>query len=146
VSYSWLVFSVVDVWLSIQRWADSTPAKILGGRMAAVNVSEAIGLLKSLKERHAELKALRDENSNRVTRFMGIGGDKSIQKDPVYSVTKLDRTVNRLAQEIRKLDQAIKTSNATTMLGSYDWKEEIMGLIETEDGADAFIPIVRPPA
>jgi hypothetical protein len=101
--------------------------------MAAVSVSEALGLLKSLKERHAELKSLRDSNSTNERRYMGLGGDKTVDKTPIYSVTKLDRTVNRLAQEIRKIDQAIKTSNATTMLASYDWNEDVLGTVETED-------------
>src|ERR1700730_5677344 len=105
--------------------------------MSQVSVSEALGLLKSVKERHAELKALRDENGHRERRYMGLGGDKTVDKTPVYSVTKLDRTVNRLAQEIRKIDQAIKTSNATTTLVGYDWNEEVLGTVETEDAPKA---------
>jgi hypothetical protein len=94
-------------------------------------VSEAIGILKALKERHTELVSLRNENSTRERRFMGMGGDKITEKTPVYSVTALDKTVNRVASEIRRIDQAIKASNATTTLANYDWDEEVLGVIET---------------
>lgn len=97
-----------------------------------VTVSEALGLMKTLKQRHEELKSLRSENATRETRYFGANADKSTDKVPVYSVTKLDKTVNVLAMEIRKLDAAIKRHNAVTTLDGYDWSEDVLGVIETE--------------
>lgn len=97
-----------------------------------VTVSEALGILKSLNARHAELKALRDENANSERRFYGVGGDKQIEKTPVYNVKKLDQTVNRIAMEIRKLDAAVKLHNATQTVEGYDWDDAVLGVIETE--------------
>ena len=99
--------------------------------MAQVTVSEALGLMKTLQQRHGELKSLRDENAHRERRFMGMGGDKVIEKNPVYDVKKLDRTVNRLALEIRRLDTALKAHNAVATLANYDWNDEVLGAIET---------------
>lgn len=100
--------------------------------MSQITVSEAIGLLKTLKQRHDELKALRDENSTREKRYYGIGADKSVEKSPVYDVRKLDQTVNRLAMAHRTMDNAIKIHNATTVLANYNWDESVLGVIETE--------------
>ncbi len=103
-----------------------------GDNMAVVTVSEALGLLKALNERHSELVALRNENAHRERRFMGMGGDKVLEKVPVYNVKALDKTVNRLALEVRRLDASIKRHNAVTTLENYEWSDEILGLIETE--------------
>lgn len=97
-----------------------------------ITVSEGIGLLKTLNQRHAELKALRDENAYRERRMFGVGGDKEVIKEPVYNVKKLDQTTNQIALQIRKLDNAIKQSNATTQLYNFDWDDAVLGVIETE--------------
>lgn len=97
-----------------------------------VTVNEALGLLKTLRQRHEELKALRTGNAERERRFYGATGDKEVVKEPVYSVKSLDRTVNRVALEIRKLDNAIKQHNAVSRLEGYDWNEDVLGVIETE--------------
>lgn len=100
--------------------------------MAQITVSEGLGLLKTLKQRHEELKNLRDENANREKRYYGASADKMTERLPVYNVKALDKTVSRLALEIRKLDTAVKAHNATTGLPNYDWDESILGVIETE--------------
>lgn len=100
--------------------------------MAQITVSEALGLVKTLKERHGELKSLRDENANKERRFYGVGGDKTTEKVPVYSVKKLDQTVNRLSLEIRRIDTALKAHNAATKLEGYEWDDAVLGVIETE--------------
>lgn len=97
-----------------------------------ITVSEGIGLLKTLNQRHAELKALRDENAHRERRFFGVGGDKETVKEPVYDVKKLDQTCNQVALQIRKLDNAIKQSNATMTLHGFDWNDAVLGVVETE--------------
>jgi len=97
-----------------------------------ITVSEGLGFLKTLKQRHEELKAMRDENSNREKRYYGANADKTTEKIPVYDVRKLDKTVNTLALTLRKLDSAIKAHNATTKLAGFDWDDSVLGVIETE--------------
>jgi hypothetical protein len=99
--------------------------------MSIITVSEGLGLLKTLNQRYGELKALRDENANSERRFYGVGGDKTTEKTPVYNVKALDMTLNRLAMEIRKIDNAIKKHNAVTQLAGYDWDDALLGVIET---------------
>lgn len=100
-----------------------------------ITVSEGLGLLKTLNERHLELKALRDSNSMSERRFIGMSGDKTIDRKPVYDVKKLDVTVNRIAMVIRRLDNAIKKHNAITQLAEFDWDEAVLGLIESDPTA-----------
>jgi len=98
--------------------------------MAQITVSEALGLMKTLRARYDELKALRSDNAHKERHFYGTAGDKAIDKDPVYDVKALDKTVNRIAMEIRKLDTAIKAHNALSKLENYEWDEELLGIIE----------------
>jgi hypothetical protein len=97
--------------------------------MAKVTISEALSCMKTLKERHSELVALRNENSNTRTRHYGMGGDKTDKIEPVYDVKKLDALVGQVAKEIRKLDVAIKNANATLEVPTYDWDEKVLGEI-----------------
>jgi hypothetical protein len=98
-----------------------------------ITVSEGLGLLKTLKERHKELTGMRDENSNKERRFYGAAADKMTERLPVYNVKLLDKSVNRLAMEIRRLDAAVKKHNALAVLEGYDWNDEILGVIELAD-------------
>lgn len=97
--------------------------------MAQVTISEALSCMKTLRERHAELVNLRNENSRNHTRRYGIGGDKDETVTPVYDVKKLDAIVNQVAREIRKLDVAIKNANAKLKVPGYDWSEDVLGEI-----------------
>ncbi len=95
-----------------------------------LTISEGIATLKMLRERHAELVALRNKNSEKETRFFGADASKQRDIVPVYDVEKLDALVTQVAKEIRKLDMALKMANASTPLHTYDWNEEVMGQVE----------------
>lgn len=94
-----------------------------------ITISEGIGYLKMLRERHAELLALRNQNAVKETRFYGANADKNKEIDPVYDVKSLDRLVTSVAREIRKLDMAIKSMNAVIRL-DYDWDDSVLGQVE----------------
>ena len=74
--------------------------------MAHITINEGLAWLKTLKKRHEELLALRNDNAHRERRFYGASADKEIVKEPVYDVKVLDRLVTRVAREIRLLEQA----------------------------------------
>lgn len=93
-----------------------------------MNISQALGWMKTLKERHRELIELRNENSKRSTRFLDSG--KEIKDEPTYAVQKLDAKVVLVAKEIRLLDQAIKDTNATTEVKGYSKNEDVLDSIE----------------
>lgn len=77
--------------------------------MAQITINEGLAWLKTLKKRHEELLALRNDNAHRERRFYGASADnKEIVKEPVYDVKVLDRLVTRVAREIRLLEQALK--------------------------------------
>src|SRR5436190_24119376 len=76
--------------------------------MAQITINEGLAWLKTLKKRHEELLALRNDNAHRERRFYGASADKEIVKEPVYDVKVLDRLVTRVAREIRLLEQAVK--------------------------------------
>ena len=94
--------------------------------MAQITINEGLAWLKTLKKRHEELLALRNDNAHRERRFYGASADKEIVKEPVYDVKVLDRLVTRVAREIRLLEQALKT-NAKTMIDTYDQDESALG-------------------
>ena len=95
-----------------------------------ITISEGIGNLKMLRERHAELLALRNKNAEKETRFYGANADKNKEFEPIYDVKKLDALVVKVAIEIRRLDMAIKAANASTELSIYEWDESVLGNIE----------------
>src|ERR1700722_15408012 len=102
--------------------------------MARISVSEGIGYLKALQERHKEILALRNSSTQQVSRTVKMGyGDKGPVETTVtllYDLRKLDKTVITLATTIRKLDSSIKRHNATHQLEDFDWQDELLGQIE----------------
>ena len=84
--------------------------------MAQITINEGLAWLKTLKKRHEELLALRNDNAHRERRFYGASADKEIVKEPVYDVKVLDKLVTRVARDTRLLEQALKTTNAKTMV------------------------------
>jgi hypothetical protein len=98
-----------------------------GGTMAQITINEGLAWLKTLKKRHEELLALRNDNAHRERRFYGASADKEIVKEPVYDVKVLDRLVTRVAREIRLLEQALKTTNARTTIEAYDQDDAALG-------------------
>src|SRR6266480_218180 len=99
---------------------DPRRAEIERTGMAQITLNEALAWLKTLKKRHEELITLRDGNAHRERRFYGASADKEIVKEPVYDVKALDKSVTRVAREIRLLEQALKATNARTTIDAYD--------------------------
>src|SRR5713101_3295885 len=95
--------------------------------MAQITINEGLAWLKTLKKRHEELMALRNDNAHRERRFLGIAADKEIIKEPVYDVKVLDKLVTRVAREIRLLEQALKATNAKTVIETYDQNDAVLG-------------------
>lgn len=95
-----------------------------------ITISDGIGNLKMLRERHSELISLRDKNSEKETRFYGSNADKSKEFDPIYDVKKLDLLVTSVAREIRRLDVAIKSANASSFVPGYNWSDDCLGQVE----------------
>jgi hypothetical protein len=95
--------------------------------MAQITLNEGLAWLKTLKKRHEELIALRDGNAHRERRFYGATADKEIVKEPVYDVKALDKSVTRVAREIRLLEQALKATNAKTVVEDYDQNDAALG-------------------
>jgi ERCC4-type nuclease len=58
--------------------------------MAHITINEGLAWLKTLKKRHEELLALRNDNAHRERRFYGAAADREIVKEPVYDVKALD--------------------------------------------------------
>jgi hypothetical protein len=95
--------------------------------MAQITLNEALAWLKTLKKRHEELIALRNENSHRERRFYGAAADKELVREPVYDVRALDKAVTRVAREIRLLEQAMKATNARTVIEAYEQDDAVLG-------------------
>lgn len=93
-----------------------------------MNISEGLGWAKTLKERHAELVALRNANSStRVTRY---GNSDPVELRPEYDVKALDKRITLLARESRLLDEAIKRTNAATQLEGFQRNDEVLGELD----------------
>lgn len=95
--------------------------------MAQITINEGLAWLKTLKKRHEELLALRDGNAHRERRFLGATADREIIKEPIYDLRVLDRLVTRVAREIRLLEQALKATNAKTVVEAYDQDDAVLG-------------------
>lgn len=94
-----------------------------------ITISQGLAWKNTLKERHRELVSLRDSNSVTRTRRWGETKDDVIET-PVYDVKHLDKMVGRLALEIRRLDDAIKVTNASALIVGYAKDENILGELE----------------
>ena len=92
-----------------------------------MTIDEGLRWMSTLKTRHTELVGLRNSNSNERSRYFG---DREVAIDkPVYDVKALDKVVNQVAKEIRKLDEAIKKTNAVTTVLEYTKDEAALGEI-----------------
>jgi len=95
--------------------------------MAQITINEGLAWLKTLKKRHEELLALRNDNAHRERRFYGTAADKELVKEPVYDVKVLDKLVTRVAREVRVLDQSLKATNAKTVIDGYNQDDAVLG-------------------
>ena len=110
-------------------WCSKKENKLGGDNMSQLTISQGLAWMKTLKTRHNELVALRDRNSSERIRRWGETKDDVVEK-PVYDVKELDKLVNKVSLEIRKLDDAIKTINTTTVLKDYVWNENVLGEVQ----------------
>jgi hypothetical protein len=97
--------------------------------MEEITLSQGLAWMKTLRGRHSELVELRNRNSAERIRRWGETKEDVVEK-PVYDVKKLDRTINKVSLEIRKLDDAIKVTNAATFINSYKRDDEVLGELE----------------
>jgi hypothetical protein len=95
--------------------------------MPHITINEGLAWLKTLKKRQEELIALRNDNAHRERRFYGSAADKEIVREPVYDVKVLDKLVTRVAREIRLLEQALKATNAKTVVEAYEQDHAVLG-------------------
>lgn len=92
-----------------------------------MNISEALGWMKTLKTRHQELLVLRNQNSaTQINHY----GDNRTEVKPEYDVKKLDKRVSLVAREIRLLDESIKRTNATTEVPNFVRNDDVLGELE----------------
>ena len=54
-------------------------------------------------------------------------GERQLVKEPVYDVKVLYKLVTGVAREIRLLDQALKATNAKTVVDRYDQDDAVLG-------------------
>ncbi len=94
--------------------------------MEEITLSQGLAWMKTLRVRHNELVALRDRNSAERIRRWGETKEDIVEK-PVYDVKELDRMINKLALELRRLDDAMKVTNAKTIVENYKRDDEILG-------------------
>jgi len=94
--------------------------------MEEITLSQGLAWMKTLRERHNELVMLRDRNSAERTRRWGETKEDVVEK-PVYDVKNLDKMINQVALELRKLDDAIKVTNAGTIINNYKRDDEVLG-------------------
>jgi hypothetical protein len=85
-----------------------------------------MGWRDTLKERQSELVSLRNANSNQETRVYGQS-DKERIILPRYDVVALDKTISKIGMELRKLDEAIKSTNQSTTVQNYLRDESVLG-------------------
>jgi hypothetical protein len=91
----------------------------------AMSIDEGLRWLGTLKVRHNELINLRNSNAREDRHFYG---EKEIKvSQALYDVKALDKLVNQVAKEIRRLDESIKKTNAITNLVGFEKNEDILG-------------------
>ena len=95
-----------------------------------ITISEALNWGKTLKERHTELVALRNQNSSSSRSYYGANADKHTEITPKYDVKKLDSLITRLAREQRLLDDAVKRTNAQVQVIGYEQNDAVLGELE----------------
>lgn len=94
--------------------------------MEEITLSQGLAWMKTLRVRHNELVVLRDRNSAERIRRWGETKEDIVEK-PVYDVKELDRMINKIGLELRKLDDAIKVTNAKTIIENYKRSDEVLG-------------------
>lgn len=91
-----------------------------------MTINEAMIWQAQLKERLTELQTLRNQNAQREHRYLA-NTDKEIVNEPLYDVVHLDSMINRIANDLRKLNLALKSTNAITEVAGYAMDESVIG-------------------
>lgn len=95
-----------------------------------ITINEGLSWMKTLRARHSELVALRNQNADMETRYYGVDASRMSEKKPLYDVKKLDALIGAVARDIRLLDSAIKKTNVTTTIVGYSQNEDVLGVVE----------------
>jgi len=90
-----------------------------------MTIDEALRWMQTLKARHTELVGLRNKNATDSSRY--FGDREVVVEKPIYDVKALDKLVNQVAKELRKLDESIKKTNVLTQVISYEKDEAALG-------------------
>lgn len=90
-----------------------------------MTIDEALRWMVTLKTRHGELVGLRDRNSKDSSRY--FGDREVVVEKPVYDIKALDKLINSVAKEIRRLDESIKKTNVVTQVLDYTKDETALG-------------------
>jgi hypothetical protein len=92
-----------------------------------ITISEALGVMKTLKARAAELIALRNGNARAVERYFGNeAAPREVQK-PEYDAKALDKQITLIARELRLCESATKRMNVKVVLEDYTWDDSVLG-------------------
>lgn len=92
-----------------------------------VTLNEGLALLKTLRERRAELVSLRDANSVRTRRYIGANAEKDTVTEVLYDVKKIDTVVAKIAKTERDLSSAIKATNAVVVVKEFTQPDDVLG-------------------
>ena len=95
--------------------------------MAQITINEGLAWPENAEEAARGAACASKRYVHRERRFYGASADREIVKEPVYDVKALDRLVGRVAREIRLLDQALKATNAKTIVEAYDQDDAVLG-------------------
>ena len=91
----------------------------------AMTIDEGLRWMQTLKQRHNELLGLRNSNAREESRY--YGEKELVTHRVLYDIKALDKLVNQVAKEVRRLDESIKKTNALTNLVGFDKNEDILG-------------------
>jgi len=73
---------------------------------------------------------LRNTNAHRERLYYGANSDKERVSEPLYDPKLLDRQIATVAREQRLVDEALKRSNATTVLQGYERDDRVLGELQ----------------
>jgi len=79
-----------------------------------VTINKAMVLMKAVRERVNQLRALRGQVSTREYTY--FGSDKKTDTEPQYDVKAVDKKITELELFLFKADAKIKQSNAVTKI------------------------------
>ena len=77
-------------------------------------INETMSLMRAVRERVNELKALRQQTAVKERYYGGMSSEIQRAVEPQYDMKKLDKKIMQLNNFLYKADAAIKQSNANT--------------------------------